>query len=346
MVNPQRWVFYALGGGLGHLTRAVALGRAVTRWGNSEGQPLTIDLLTNSPFASAVNVSAELGSEHRVIALSPQWNRDETATYTVDFLSKTPCDYLVVDTFPRGLCGELSEVLPKLACRKVLVHRDLNPKYIQQFDLLNCTDQFDQLVLPGESAPFETCAHAFRTKPWLIRDHEELFPPNLARDRLAVDSDSVPIVAVMGSGKVHEVDQMKELAWDLARSLGKSVAVRFITPHQQVVPEDEFCSPHFATIPLWPFFPLIRATSVIVGGGGYNTVQEARATATPFVGCPQPRLYDRQWRRLKPYETALTPHEVLKRVADALEQKPPGQTHHPYFENGVRQAVWHIANAG
>lgn len=339
----QRWIFYALGGGLGHLTRAIALARGVLRWGKSEGRALDLRVLTNSPFASLVNVSAELGHGHRVVAFRPSLNREETAARTVGFLKATRCDVLVVDTFPRGLCGELAELLPELNCRKVLVHRDLNPRYIQQANLLQWIDHFDQLILPGESAPFGGCSHAIRTQPWLIRDAHEFHPTDLARRRLGVEVDSVPIVAVLGSGKIHEVDQMRQLAWQLAKDFESSVAVRLITPRPLEPIRRDDARSNLATVHLWPFLPDMRAASVVVGGGGYNTVQETRATQTPFVGCPQPRLYDRQRRRLKPDETALNPDEVRERVSAALEQDTSHARSQPRYENGVHQAVAHIA---
>ena len=52
----SRWLIYALGGGLGHLSRAIALARVAAR---AAGR--TIRVLTNSPFAASVPIEREQG---------------------------------------------------------------------------------------------------------------------------------------------------------------------------------------------------------------------------------------------------------------------------------------------
>jgi hypothetical protein len=275
------------------------------------------------------------------VTLSPDFNREETATRVVDILQATPFDVLVVDTFPRGLAGELAAILPGLACPKVLVHRDLNPRYIAQFGLATVINQFDRLLVPGESAPFESSSQALRTAPWLIRDDHELLPPTDARRLLNVESDTAPVVAVIGCGRAEEADQMRRLAVQLANEFATVATVRFVTLHTNRA-EVAACqsSPGLTTVNLWPFLEAIRGVSVIVGSGGYNTVHEARATGTRFIGLSWPRLYDRQQRRLRSAERATDVQAVRQHVAAALApddkdlQNPP-----PCYQNGVHQAV-------
>ena len=133
----RRWLLYALGGGLGHLTRAVALSRAALRGSGQDEQKThtEIVLLTNSPFAETLPVSNELGRGHRVLKLRSTLSRDETAAQVIELLQTERFDTFIVDTFPRGLGGELAPILPELACRKLLVHRDLNPRYCDQYKL-------------------------------------------------------------------------------------------------------------------------------------------------------------------------------------------------------------------
>lgn len=339
----RRWLLYALGGGMGHLTRAVALSRAVARHSeDGERRSRTeIVLLTNSPFAEILPISAEIGSSHRVVRLSPRLSRDETAAHVIDLVQSERFDALVVDTFPRGLGGELAQILPDLACHKVLVHRDLNPKYCEQFQLKDFVRHFDRLLVPGESAPFEGLAHAVRTAPWLIRDQHELLSPIESRRILKVASDTLPVVAVIGCGRAAEVEQMRCLATQLRREFASVATVRFITLSS--LSDGHLSSQSrsdLTTINLWPFFQAIRGVSIVVGSGGYNSVHEARATRTKFIGLPWPRLYDRQQRRLSECERATNFQQARQQVAAAIASYSKRSPILPSsYQNGVYKAI-------
>lgn len=349
----RRWLVYALGGGLGHLTRAVALARAAIR-GQADGAPprrTEIILLTNSPFASSLPISEELGESHRVVKLPSDLSRDETAGRVLELIRSERFDTLVVDTFPRGLGGELVPLLPELSCRKVLTHRDLSPKYCAQFRLSEFVRHFDRLVVPGEAAPYENFPHAVRTAPWLIRDQHELLSPRAARRRLNVEDDDRPVVAVIGCGRDEEVEQMRCFASQLTSEHADTAAVRLITPQitaaQSTAAGNRRGSdaglsspPNLTTVHLWPFFSSILGVSVIVGGGGYNCVHEARATGAKYIGLSWPRLYDRQQRRLRAHERAADFEQARQQVRTAIAARPTPVAASSYrFENGVHEAI-------
>src|SRR5581483_11759696 len=44
----------------------------------------------------------------------------------------------------------------------------------------------------------------------------------------------------------------------------------------------------------WPAIDLFSAASVVIGGAGYNTVEECLAIGVPLIAHPWPRMYDRQ----------------------------------------------------
>src|SRR5690349_1251068 len=145
-MRGERWLLYALGGGLGHLTRAVALGRAARQRGHH------VEVVTNSAFASGLALEAELG-EGLVHRLSPELDKHAVRAAFERLLARVSPEVLIVDTFPRGLGGELATLLPELKIRKVLVHRDLHPDYVERFGLARFVDTYDRLLLPGEPAP-------------------------------------------------------------------------------------------------------------------------------------------------------------------------------------------------
>jgi hypothetical protein len=341
--SSRRWLVYALGGGMGHLNRAVALSRAAVR-DSGQGKlmmPPEIVLLTNSPFAETLPISDELGEGYRVLKISSTLSRDKTAAEVTKLIQSERFDTFVVDTFPRGLGGELATILPELDCRKILVHRDLNPKYCGQYKLKEFVQHYDRLLVPGEAAPLDDLTHAVRTDPWLIRDQHELLNAADARQMLRVESDALPVVAVIGCGRTNEIEQMRSLATKLSSEFASIANIRFATLGQ--LADDKTCQkpPSDAiTLRFWPFFQAIRGVSIIVGGGGYNLVHEARAAKTKLIGLSWPRLYDRQQRRLNVSERVVDLQQAFQQVATAIKSHSKASRNPPLrFRNGVHQAI-------
>lgn len=330
-MKGERWLLYALGGGMGHLTRAVALGRAARRCGHH------VEVVTNSAFAPGLALEAELGEGH-VHRLAPELDKHAVRAAFERLLTQVGPDVLVVDTFPRGLGGELASLLPELEVRKVLVHRDLHPEYVERFGLARFVDTYDRLLVPGEPAPLAHHPRAVSTPPWLVREAGELLDASSARQALQVpaDREEVPVVAVLACGQPDEVEEYVGLAELLQRELGTRAVVRLLAPCAlSSVPAS------VTWLRLWPALALMRGIDVLVGAGGYNTVQEARATGTPLVAFARPRLYDQQALRLHASERVSTFDEALARVSALLpsrdetrrEQAPPA------YVNGAQEAV-------
>jgi len=84
--------------------------------------------LTNSPYADEVRARLP---ELDILALDPELSVARARQESVRYVraSKQPC--LIVDTFPRGLGGELAALLPAWGALRVLIHRDLNPEYVR-----------------------------------------------------------------------------------------------------------------------------------------------------------------------------------------------------------------------
>ncbi|MCA9139811.1 MAG: hypothetical protein KDB00_23725 [Planctomycetales bacterium] len=330
------WVFYALGGGMGHLTRTIALARAVLKDHAAKQKPINLTILTNSRFANILSVGEELGHDHRVITIHPDLTREEVACHITNLLVHLEPDVLVVDTFPRGIGGELAELLPRLRCHKVLVHRDLNPRYVERFKVAEFLNHYDQIMVPGEECRFDSQPQITRTDPWLIRDADELLAPDAARRMLEIENGDLPVVAVLGCGRIDEVAQMRDLAIRIGRRLHGSAIVRFVTKDSDWYEiEDES---NVTALGLWPFFEAIRGVSIVVGAGGYNTVHETRAAGKPLIAMPWPRLYDRQARRLTDAETVASLRDAERRVETLIDS---GDFHNdpPRFQNGVHAAT-------
>ena len=299
-------LIYALGGGWGHVTRAAALSRAI-------GPAARVRILANSPYLQIVQAarSAHTAGETPELEIEAVTTREEAASR----ISEEKPDVLVVDTFPRGLGGELAELLPSLRALKVLIHRDLRPEYVSWADLRAfVAARYDCVLCPGERGPLADLAQAFVTAPWLVRAPVTVKP--------GVD------VVVCAGGNAEEMPWYGEVAALLARD----VSVRCLAPE---LPPG--CPPEL-WIRYWPSIDWIASAGAVVGGAGYNTVNECLALSVPLIARPWPRKYDRQRLRAEQCPNATiveTPDEAARAALDALARPriPPA------FTNGADEAA-------
>jgi hypothetical protein len=313
------WFIYAMGGGWGHLTRAAALARAAHRH-----RPVRI--LCNSPYAALVrNRFPELDIISLDPAISVTAARHQVAHQVQ--LSNPGC--LIVDTFARGLGGEIVDLLKTFPGTKVLVQRDLNPQYTASAGLpAFIASQYDVVLAPGEAV--EGLPQAIVTAPWLIRSDHELLPLDQARQILRLEPDQ-PCVIVCAAGNPDELEWYGAVVSQLL-ALDAKLSVRCIAP---TCPRG--CPPE-CWISYWPAMDLYRAASVVIGGAGYNTVHECEACGIPLIARPWPRKYDRQAVRAarasnitvqEPREAAIA---ALRQISHAPRQ-PPTE-----FPNGTEEA--------
>ena len=176
------WLIYALGGGWGHLTRAIALARAAAT-------DTRVRIVSNSPYARIAAASLP-GLEITILDADAPAEQTRAAVLAQIAEARPTC--LIVDTFPRGIGGELAGPLGKLDARKVLVHRDLNPRYVESAHLREfVASQYDLVVVPGagEGSEFGDLPAAVVTDPWLVRTPGEL--PDRTQARLTYRSEVI-----------------------------------------------------------------------------------------------------------------------------------------------------------
>ena len=283
----MQWCLYALGGGLGHLTRALALARAAIARGHD------VTVLSNSSEAQRVPAAAELGLARRLITIPSEFDQQQVCKVVQERLTASKFDVLVVDTFPRGLAGELCDLLPTLSAKRiktVLVHRDLQPRYVEWAKLDEFADAYDLILSPGESGPLANLPKARMTDSWLIRDHHELLDQHAAWKRLRIAETDRPVMAVIASGLSDERPAMSALASRLSRALHGRASVRLMALD---VADD---SDGVETVALWPCISAMAGIDLLIGAGGYNTVSEAHATRTSLLAIARRRLAAR-WTR-------------------------------------------------
>lgn len=225
-------------------------------------------------------------------------------------------DVLVVDTFPRGLVGELANLLPTLTAVKVLIHRDLRPEYVSWAGLrLFVAGNYDCVFCPGERGPLADLRQARSTAPWIVR------PPVEIKSRVEV--------VVCAGGNAAEARWFGEVAALLAGG----VDVRCLAPDlPPACPRDLW-------IRYWPSIDWMANARAVVGGAGYNTVNECLAVGVPLIAKPWPRTYDRQRLRAEqcPNVTIVeSPREGARAAVDALAR---ARVTPPVFKNGADEAA-------
>jgi UDP:flavonoid glycosyltransferase YjiC (YdhE family) len=310
-----------LGGGFGHLTRSVALARAASS--------ARVQILTNSPYADRV-LRAMPGLN--IASLAPSLTVSDARVEVARHIAIARPKCLIVDTFPRGLVGDLAHVLPTVPGHKILVQRDLNPEYAEAFDLAAFTKRFYDLVLDaGDTGAAD---------PWLVRSEGELLTADRAREELALSGER-PCVLLYASGNADELAWYGAVAAGLSRQ-ASWFEIRCIAPN---CPDG---CPTASWRSYWPAIDLLAAAALVIGGGGYNTVYECLGCGVPLIARPWTRKYDRQRLRLERaacHGTVTIVKEPAQAIAEALRLLDSGVRTHgsPQFSNGAHAAAQRIA---
>ena len=264
-------LYYALGGGLGHFTRAAAIARQFRR-------------LRNEPFLILTNRALLPPEPVDALQLEDRPTPPQLAELVKSLVEELCPAVFVTDAFPAGVLGELGEVLPKLPARRIAVVRRLQPQWIVHWRLPELLrDHYDAAALVEPGACFADWPESLRvveTAPTLIRDADELWTRARARQTLNCNDDT-PLIAVVGEERDEWLAQAKQIA--------PQGAIRFISP---ATPENKGFS-HY------PLIELLPGCDFVVGACGYNLCHETMALNVPALLPPQPRLYDDQWARAK-----------------------------------------------
>ncbi len=286
----MKYLIYALGGGWGHLNRCLSL--AVTQ-ASCVGTKNQVSIIINSPYFPYIQ--DKINSIYCNF-INPETNFQETCKIVQEIVLKNDYNCLIIDTFPRGLGGELTDILPTLKAKKILIHRDLNPRYIQVKNLEEFVfNNYDLILIPGdgENLPFSHFPNTYITKPWLIKNYDQLISFDQAYFLLKINHKlpQQKVIIILASGEIKELEIYGEIANILNKN--NNYIVRIISAIKpQNCPQE-----------IWQFYypaiDILPIADIIIGGGGYNTISEAITLKIPLIVLPQPRLYDRQITRIK-----------------------------------------------
>jgi hypothetical protein len=328
MTRP-RVLYHALGGGLGHATRALALARQLANVLGGEHR-LQINTPFRFTFERAIGGEPGLSMHSFLPTIS---TRPRISEVTLGYVREWCPDLLIVDTFPRGVVGELAEVFASWSgCPRVLVSRGLPQKYVEDYALEDFVRRHYDLVLaPGEPSPFGGQPTFEMLPPFLVRDPDELLPREEALCVLKADQ---AVVLVAGSGTQEECQDWERMVMAMvARWPADAPLLRLaLPPHLMARAEGSL-----PALQHYPLMECLRGVRLLVGSAGYNLVHEARAAGVAGLFVLRGRRYDDQAARLRPEERGAG--DLLAAVLRRLREPAPAPSGEP---NGAALAARRI----
>lgn len=268
-------LYYALGGGLGHLVRA----RAFLHTLGLEGEAT---LFTSSRFAGDPRVTGGLPAVRVPGALDG--DRDGLRTFLEETLEDTGATRLVVDAFPAGLLGELAEWAPPPGLVLWHVARLLRwSRYAA--DASARLPRYDRTFVVEEL--HDEHRRALEAVSGDLRPLDLVDPPAPPPDPIAG-----PYVLVVHSGPDEETLDLVACARELAAAGGRGARVVLASPSRpEALPADvEWCD----SFPATGLFP---AAERIVAAAGFNAVRQTEPFRAKRFLVPYPRRFDDPFAR-------------------------------------------------
>jgi hypothetical protein len=284
-------LYHAMGGGLGHGTRALAVARQlVLRIGGQH------HIIASASFAQSH--AYPLSNEPNISVCGVQGNPAQVSKIVESKIRELSPNLWIIDTFPRGVVGELREIQQGWSgCPRVLVARGLPLAYVSQCRVYEWVRRhFDLILQAGEPSPFAELGNAVCLPPFFVRDREELLSVPQALARLLADEPAILFVATY--------DEFESEQW-IAEAEGVARSWPADGPPLRVIAPPNIPFRLRSAVPLVRYAPLLECmpgARLVLGNAGYNLVQETRYVGVPGLFLPQPRQYDRQSARLRPEE--------------------------------------------
>lgn len=302
-----RILFYAVNGlGLGHVTRLLAIARALRR------QEPTAEILfiTSSEADSvifregfaAVKLPSKTIRETCGLKRSTYLKMAQSVTWST--ISSFDPDVLVVDTYPSGSFEELIPVL-RWRQKNIFVFREQRRDTFQSELLAATLPLYDLLIVPHDAVEqvgeLPEPHKALAVGPILIRERNELFDRRRARAALglpdATTDDRLLFYSSFGGGGEPEAARAFELTARAVRSLGNAHLVVGVGPLMRALPE---ALPGVTVLTgRYPMLDVLPAFDGAIVAAGYNTVHELMFAGVASTLIPFGRILDDQERRAR-----------------------------------------------
>jgi hypothetical protein len=256
-------LYYAIGGGLGHVTRARRVLAALQ---------LQATIATSAPDA------ARIAAPFPVLTIPAALEGDPAAHR--EWLASLAVSRFIIDTFPCGLQGELADVTAPA-------------DYVAR---LLRWDEYRRAV-PLDPPRFGT---TYAVEP-LTPEHDVFVRANSDRVvelDLAVSVDLAPSSTphhdywlIVHSGPAEEVEELVAYTRELQQLANETTEVLVASAAHPKLP------PHFRPVDAFPATPLYAGAKRIITAAGFNVMLETRPWRHKQHVVPFPRRFDDQFTR-------------------------------------------------
>ncbi|MGC8667256.1 MAG: nucleotide disphospho-sugar-binding domain-containing protein [Chthonomonadales bacterium] len=333
MTTFTRILFYAVNGlGLGHVTRLLAIARAIRRRSpHSEIIFLTSsdaeDVVYREGFAAFKVPSKTLRSTGMI---RPVTYARMVQTVTLNLLASFHPHILVVDTFPAGSIQELLPVL-QWDSRKVFVYRVQRPEVAGSALVQNSLRLYDLAIIPHredeEIYPLPEGLDRVFTGPIMIRDRTEAKSREDARHILGLPPQGKVLYLTFGGGGDAAMDAALATAVAALQPL-RDVHLAVACPplYYGTLRRSASLSP----VSYYPMCELFPAFDAAISAAGYNTAMELLHHGVPTAFLPFPRQVDDQEARARQIAEAgaglLIPSPTPEQISAAATKLLDGDT--------------------
>ena len=269
-------VIYALGGGLGHFTRSLAVWNSL---GASWNGPVVVLVSPGIGAVAAKCLRHFAGVKLEELPLDAVRDGDATRFWVTQKMAALKPDCLVVDCFPYGIFGELVPILERYEGRTVHIARWLKKAPAVE------SVCFDQAYMVETCSPEQ---QAFLKKAARTVEDLSLVYPLVETDP-PPPSDLGGRCLVVHSGQEPEQLKLMDLAEQRFPELQR-ILISTQKPAFSLLPGDQW----LPLYPAWSWYPLAGA---VVSACGFNTMAQMRTVDVPHAFLPMPRKFDDQVRR-------------------------------------------------
>ncbi len=307
-----RLIFYAVNGlGLGHVTRLLAIARAVRRQ-----EPAAEILFITSSEAdgvifregfAAVKLPSKTIRETCGLRKSTYLKMAQSVTWNT--IASFDPDVLVVDTYPSGSFEELIPVL-RWRQKNVFVFREQRRETFQSELMAATLPLYDLLVVPHDTlaqvGALPEPAKALAVGPILIRERAELLDRNRARAALGLSAGVAgsPLLfyGSFGGGGEPEAARAFELT---ARAVGALGNAHLVVGAGPLMRKPPVAGGNVSVLTgRYPMLDVLPAFDGAIAAAGYNTAHELMFAGVAAVLIPFGRVLDDQERRAREFAAA------------------------------------------
>ncbi|MBS1911766.1 MAG: hypothetical protein JST22_07255 [Bacteroidetes bacterium] len=286
-------LYYALGGGLGHLTRA----RAVVHTLGLRN----VAILSASVHLNDRRVIGDAEPLHAPPELAQ--NRAAWRAWLGAMLRERDPEAVYIDTFPAGILGELCDFewprpVPLYHVARALRwerYAEVLGRYAPRFATCYTVEDLDA----GQMEFVERRSDA--VAPLALRYPEAASPDEVMERIAAIASAGRPLWLIVHSGPEEEVAELIGYARDLAAMERAAPALLLVAPAGV-----QTAAPAVERVDCYPAAPLFPHAARIITACGFNLMQQTEPYRGRHRSIPFPRRYDDQFRRRRMMRDRLT----------------------------------------